>query len=343
MVLASLWVAVCLSAPTAFAALEETFRDEFEDRGPGDFTLAPGAWTVTGDGMFELKDGIGFSATRGLEIATDSGQSAEVAYDHGVTHETALWTEMEAKLAPHAPDANPPAVPESASVAFHLTTTGDVKARDGNTWISLGLNLDTAQLHRYVFKQDYLAQTWTLWIDGNLVTPAALAFANPQQAPDKLRIVQDPGHTSVLDHVAIRRNAPSGLTGIQDFDAWSSGIAWNGADPTLSADPNANNLSNLLEYAFGFPNPVNGAHTYQTGLQFDEGNAMLEITYRRNRQAEDLVYLVQSSGDLNEWTNIWPAPNAVTISPIDATTDAVTVQVPANGDQLFLRIDLLKP
>jgi len=330
--------AICLANPA-----NQTFQDDFENRGPGLLNATPGLWTIGGGGTLTLKEGIGANGSRALEILTGAGESSEIAYSHAPLFETVLWTDFQARLAPHSDGAPPPSVPTESSVAFHLTESGDVRARDGGEWISLNQSLDPGQLHRFSFKQDYPAQQWSLWINGNLVTASPLAFANPQPAPDRFRIVQDPQHSSVVDEVRVTRTAPSGLSGVRDYGLWSGTISWNGADSSITADPNANRLSNLLEYGFGFSQPADGTHTYTTGLDFDGNEALLSLTYRRNRQAEDLLYLIQTSGDLVEWSEIFPTPTQVTVQPIDNETDAVTVAIPVSEESLFLRLQVIQP
>jgi hypothetical protein len=73
------------------------------------------------------------------------------------------------------------------------------------------------------------------------------------------------------------------------------------------ADPDADHLANLLEYAFATNPNVADTNTFAgvlAGQQF-------QLHFRRNISASDLTYLVQASGTLLLWSNLmtWTAAN----------------------------------
>jgi len=323
------------------------FLDDFE-RDPGPLTDHPGLWTLNSTGPTgEIKTGIGAESSSGLELITEAGEEAEVKM-HLPTHwQAASWKQFEAILATYADDAEDPAIDPETAVAFYLTESGDLRIRDGENWVALGLSLDTAQLHRFTVRQDYIAQTWQLWINGNLVTDPPMAFANAVEAPSFFRINQGAERSSVFDNVGITSgvvpaNGPSSLL---DYSHWRNTHTWNGGDSSTLGDPNANNLPNLLEYGFGFTDPVDGTHSYSTVLELNPGSEEVNFIFRRNRAAEDLSFTVETSPDLSpgSWTPVRPSAADVSVSPTgDSGVDEITVRLAAPETRLFIRLRVNK-
>lgn len=99
----------------------------------------------------------------------------------------------------------------------------------------------------------------------------------------------------------------------------------NAAD---TADPDGDGLVNFLEYAFG-RNPMNSdAKGVVTG-QID-ASGKLQIAFLRARA--ELTYVVQSSGDLVNWTNIITNPGAIGQNVI------VSDDPPAGTQRRFMRV-----
>jgi hypothetical protein len=86
---------------------------------------------------------------------------------------------------------------------------------------------------------------------------------------------------------------------------WQSRYFWYGADSSLTADPNQNGLTNLMEYALS-QNPVAvGSTSFPPFAAYDSTTAngpWANFTYRHNKTATDLTYEVWSSTDLANWT-----------------------------------------
>jgi len=86
---------------------------------------------------------------------------------------------------------------------------------------------------------------------------------------------------------------------------WQSRYFWYGADSSLTADPNQNGLTNLMEYAFG-QNPLAvGSTTSSPSVAYDSiarDGPWATFTYRHNKMAIDLTYEIWSSNDLTNWT-----------------------------------------
>jgi len=318
------------------------FVDDFE-RGPGDLSSFPGMWYFDPDGPTgEIKTGTGASGTSGLELVTAVGETSGLTL-HLPNHWQAVsWKQFEAVLAPYADDADSPTIDIDSAVAFYLTENGDVRIRNGENWESIPLGLDTEALHRFTVRQDYFAQTWQLWVNGGLVTDSPADFANTVETPSFFRISQGAARTAVFDNIAVTAGVPEGtLVGLFDYTAWRDGLTWNVADNSPGGDPNNNNLSNLLEYGFGFADPVAGAHTYSTPVEVDPATGEVSFSFRRNRSAEDLTFTVETSPDLTpgSWTPLRPAAADVTVTATDdPNTDQITVRLAQPADNLFIRL-----
>jgi parallel beta-helix repeat protein len=86
---------------------------------------------------------------------------------------------------------------------------------------------------------------------------------------------------------------------------WQSRYFWYGADSSLTADPNQNGSTNLMEYALSqnplavgsIPSPP--SVTYDSITRY---GPWANFTYRHNKTATDLTYEIWSSTDLTDWT-----------------------------------------
>ena len=85
-----------------------------------------------------------------------------------------------------------------------------------------------------------------------------------------------------------------------------------------TADPDADGLQNLLEFAFGLaPKTAVRTGTPTSAVQNISGSDYLTITYRRRMHALDLAYAVQTNGDLTgPWTS-----NAVQVGSATSNGD----------------------
>lgn len=137
---------------------------------------------------------------------------------------------------------------------------------------------------------------------------------------------------------------------ISTYSDWQAGIAWEvGDDSTEIGDPDGDGVSNFMEYALR-SNPL--AHDVSSNLIVAKENASgtdyLSLTFNRNRDAQDVRYVVETSTDLNAWstafdftagTDVVDSVN-VSILSQDAGKQTVKVRVPFTGEKLFYRIYL---
>jgi len=60
---------------------------------------------------------------------------------------------------------------------------------------------------------------------------------------------------------------------------------------------------------------------------------------RRNREAEDISFVVESSSDLINWKPVLLLPSQVTVTQIGGTNnDEIKLRIPMTNDKLFLRL-----
>ncbi len=130
------------------------------------------------------------------------------------------------------------------------------------------------------------------------------------------------------------------------FDAWrqevfAGGDASNDAVSGPQADPDGDGVANLLEYAFdGDPLTAYSARLPEQGVAQEGGDAFLEITFHRIN-ADDLVYRVQATSNLNDaesWTEIWVSTNHPFSGETITVRDTTPIQT---GASRFLRVQVV--
>lgn len=93
------------------------------------------------------------------------------------------------------------------------------------------------------------------------------------------------------------------------YAAWSARVNWNGSDASPGADPNGDGINNLLAYALGLP-PLAavpaGSVPAASHDTLTSGGPWLALDYRENTEAADLIYTVETSSDLVNWTAVVP-------------------------------------
>ncbi len=129
--------------------------------------------------------------------------------------------------------------------------------------------------------------------------------------------------------------------------AASTYASWVASYPTLidtspSADPENDGISNLLAYAFNLdPTVQNFSGLPMTTVQ----NGYMTISYVQVITATDLVYTVQVSSDLINWNSGSSYTTQVSTTPINSTTQMVTVRDniaidPVNAPRRFIRLEV---
>lgn len=103
------------------------------------------------------------------------------------------------------------------------------------------------------------------------------------------------------------------------YSGWS--IEQFGSVQSMSADNDADGASNLIEYALAMAPTSSDPFNLPTGSLAPDGH--LRLTYRRNVQATDLVYTVQSSSGLTDWAALVNP----TVEDLGTTNNVQTLRV----------------
>jgi len=99
-------------------------------------------------------------------------------------------------------------------------------------------------------------------------------------------------------------------------------------EASTNADPDGDGVPNLLEYALGGdPLSANSA----PALSVETSGGVLHASFAR--AADDLAYVVQSSNDLTQWTELARDPGEVGA--------AAQVDAPIDGNRKFLRLEVV--
>ena len=113
------------------------------------------------------------------------------------------------------------------------------------------------------------------------------------------------------------------LTVTPNFSSWISGYPGVGGLTGPADDPDADGLTNLLEYALG-SNPNSGAPAPTPQI----ANSKLQINFTRSTAATDLVFVVKASSDLVTWTDIARSQAGAAFAPL---VGGVTVNESGSG------------
>ncbi|MGK0185937.1 MAG: cyclophilin family peptidyl-prolyl cis-trans isomerase [Verrucomicrobiales bacterium] len=110
------------------------------------------------------------------------------------------------------------------------------------------------------------------------------------------------------------------------FDSWANAAGLVGDDALLTANPDGDALTNLLEYAFGGSPLIDdsGAAGVSTARQgsFEE-QQVPSITFFYRADAADLDYAVQLSSNLEgEWTEVWTSAQGLEAPTVLSNEDA---------------------
>lgn len=305
----------------------------------------PNAWIVDGAMTAQIISGVGAGSSNGLRLETEVGNSGKLLLDRDGFWQGINWVDLSARLAPKA--LEPTNIDSSACSVFYLTAGGGLRLLDGNEWVDFETGLDVNAMHRYTVRQDFSNQSWKLWLNGSLLTPQPLAFANSNQTSPGLCLESEGDAISELDNIRLLQTAPEGLSDLADFNTWSATINWQGNDSSVTGDPNQNGVPNLLEYAIGTADPVAGP---SPGLSPGinqlpvSDNNRVTFSFIRRSNADDVALVPYISYDLINWQAVLVEPSAVAVSPLptSSVSDVVTISVtvPQNTDRAFLRLSV---
>ncbi len=327
--------------PTSIDMTPLPYSEDFESQATGILANSPGLLSLTGPAIPRISATGGNGTTQGLELPGQSTvtQFIEQRYRRNV------WVEFEARLQTYGESVAPPAIDAETAACFYLAEGGAVVVRNGAAWQTLTATVDPLQFHRYTIKSDTEAKTWALWIDG--VQPAGgsdIAFANPVPNLGRLVVQENQsGGTSAIDNVLIQEGSPGGLdANAGSYASWSAAVSWDGADTSPAGDANGDGAENLLHY-FGNSDPVGpGGPALFQQASYDTTGGKLVFRFRRNLSADDISFKILYSTTLGNWQELVLTPDAVATTPIDASTEEITVSIsPTPGaSRGFVRIEV---
>jgi hypothetical protein len=129
------------------------------------------------------------------------------------------------------------------------------------------------------------------------------------------------------------------------YAAWAAGCMLSGLDALAGADPEADGLANLLEYALGTGPLAATAAARRPQAGFDASLGAFAFTHRRGKTAR-LTWTYEFSPDLETWTPFEPTV-AVIDSDVDGDGSTELVRVllppPAGTPRQFIRLALVAP
>lgn len=178
--------------------------------------------------------------------------------------------------------------------------------------------------HSLALKADGSVIAWGLNDNGQVTPPMGLARAFAISAGARFSLAATVADTSFAafraGHFTSGQLADFGVSGAE-------------------ADPDGDGLPNLLEYAFGLdPLTAEGGLGRPTPGE-DEGR--LTLTYIRRTDTADLDYVPEVSGDLSDWDSDATAVETISVTPLDAVREQVTVRdrLPLNSSgRRFIRL-----
>lgn len=217
---------------------------------------------------------------------------------------------------------------DGAQGAFMLTRTGD-----------LGLPLQVP----LTTTGTAIAGTHYLTLPGTVTIPAGQSTISLQLSPVSDSLAQGDRSVGVKvgsDFAIVSDSSQSAMLTIKDkpFDAWRFSIfstteLSNASISGELADPDGDELVNLIEYAFGLnpklPNP--------TAAVIGTTSGYLVVSAAKNHTASDIAWSAQVSSDLENWT---PAQTTINSATNFEARDTDLIE---DAARRFIRIKIVKP
>lgn len=132
------------------------------------------------------------------------------------------------------------------------------------------------------------------------------------------------------------------------YEDWISFYNLEGDDALPDSDPDNDRISNFVERAFGRqPNTPDQMRLISEYIQLDAGSPFLNIRFNRNPNINDVRFVVKSSTDLIQWTEIGRHDQGINSGDgfVSENDDGPTKRMEfrhmiETDDNIFIRVDL---
>lgn len=235
---------VALQATASIPLLQETF-EVANDVNLGSIHSQNG-W-VLNSGTADVQTDTFLAGEQAVEI-----QNGEISHDLSSSN-SAVWVRFQAHVTA-APDVNPTAPTDNASVAFFVNTNLNLTVYSNTIPIEIVVAIATDAWTQFDVYCDYSAQTWDLSMNGSSVI-AGLPLYSTNQQPASVLIANNSPAAVYLDDLTITDFEM--VTGAPDSDTdglpdWWEQKYYGGVTAAAASNPSQNgDLSILQTYIAG--------------------------------------------------------------------------------------------
>lgn len=166
-------------------------------------------WISLGD--VQLQSAEVFDGAQAVELLPVADSLSVLEKRHQGVEGDDVWTQFALKPVLLDDSTGAPLLATDTSVAFYFNSAGRLRVYDGNVqnWVTAQslspINVNIWQ--EITVQQDYAAQTWSIWVGGNLVF-SNLGFANMRTSYQGLRIQNGGPGSAFVDGVSVGTQSP---------------------------------------------------------------------------------------------------------------------------------------
>ncbi len=200
---------ICATPTTNFTTLGPEyflpFVETFEDRTLGNLDGQYG-WSATGT---EVQGGVTHAGSKAACIGTNSTDEMSHTFVDG---QTDVWTDFYTRPKFGDP-ASAPTPPQYSTMAFFVSTNGQVIAFNGSTPTQLNHTaLVDGSWVRFTTHSDYMDQKWDLYVDGDIVG-TGMDFYTNATSYTRFGIVNSGTNSAYVDDINILLKPPRFIQG----------------------------------------------------------------------------------------------------------------------------------
>ena len=153
-------------------------------------------WSVSAAGVATVQTTAAHAGGQGLVV-----RGGSISHAISVSDTNQVGEEYFARLA-RWPSSTAPTLDARDTAVYFLNADGHVMVRDGTTWVDLAISVDTSVWVRVDLAQDFIQQTWSLWLNGTNVAQN-LMFAHAMPGYARFRIYGSPDADTWVDDVQV--------------------------------------------------------------------------------------------------------------------------------------------